>query len=1023
MCRTIIAGFSCFSILSAVLAVSASELKIDFQNSGRSLSEGLDPAYTPWSTNQTWLATGANAISNTFGGVLIRFRRVDTFGTTLKSGYWKEGITTAAYNAKLVNDGILADSDNGGNSGAQIEMLIRGLSAGPHTLQTYHNTFPNPASYTFSPLNILVNGVQVVTNLPVSNRVTNNADAAYSYLQFTAVAGQDVVVLFKADTSNASITDKNVYINGFEIDTPYAANQASRPYPLDREGHANADGGSLVLAWNAASNAISHDVYFGTDSNAVKTATHASPEYKGNQTGTNYSASGLSSLATYWWRIDEVDGSGFVTTGNLWNFRPRHLAFPGAEGYGRFARGGRGGIVVEVTNTNDSGPGSLRAALENNSLGPRTVVFTVSGLITLNSNLTINGEFITLAGQTAPGKGICTRGWTFGMSGGDDVIIRHIRSRPGNISSNTINGSGMASSDHCIMDHCSISWGIDEEMSTRNSQNVTLQRVLISEALNIAGHDHYEPGYPHGFAATIGGDTGSFHHNLLAHCQGRNWSMAGGLDGGGYFAGRLDIRNNVVYNWRSYATEGGAHEVNFVNNYYKPGAATTNFFFLVAQYGNFPGTQQYYVVGNVMPGYYDETTQTNGRVATTENGGSVPTNYSPWVEAPFFPSYVDTESAGDSYKRVLSDVGCTQPMIDDHDVRVINETLTGTYTYTGTGPYGGFPGLPNSQDDVGGWEVYPNETRPANFDTDHDGLPDWWERMKGLNTNSPSGDFSDANADLVGDEYTELERYLNWLAGLHVDGTNNIPLEIDLSRFTRGFTNNPVHAVSGPVSGTVMLLGDGQTARFTPNGGEETLGSFTFTVTDAEGSSMTNEVGVYIVPGLAGENTAPVFDGVADETVNVGVTVIVTNTATDSDIPAQTLTYSLLAAPTGAILDTNTGVFTWRPTAGFSDTTNSIAVMVTDSGSPNLTATQNFNVTVNMLTPPTVSAAGWNNGVFNLTFDGQTGPDYAVETSTNLVDWSTLLITNSPFMPITIVDPNATDPVRFYRLKVGPPLP
>jgi hypothetical protein len=287
---------------------------------------------------------------------------------------------------------------------------------------------------------------------------------------------------------------------------------------------------------------------------------------------------------TCFWRVDEVNATNGVTKGDLWRFRARHLAFPGAEGYGRFARGGRGGVVVEVTNLNDSGPGSLRDALTGN-YGPRTVVFNVSGLITLESDLIINANnpCITLAGQTAPGKGICVRKYQLGMSGGRDVIIRHIRSRPGNLSGTTLNGSGMSGSDHCIMDHVSISWGIDEELSTRTSKNVTFQRSLISEALNIAGHDNYPPGTKHGYAATVGGDIASLHHNLLAHNEGRNWSLGGGLDANGFFAGRLDIFNNVVYNWGGRTTDGGAHEVNFVNNYYKPGAASSYFYALNAQ--------------------------------------------------------------------------------------------------------------------------------------------------------------------------------------------------------------------------------------------------------------------------------------------------------------------------------------------------------------------------------------------------------------------------------------------------------
>jgi Big-like domain-containing protein len=432
------------------------------------------------------------------------------------------------------------------------------------------------------------------------------------------------------------------------------------------------------------------------------------------------------------------------------------------------------------------------------------------------------------------------------MSGGRDVIIRNVRSRPGNLSGTTLNGSGMSGSDHCIMDHVSISWGLDEELSTRTSKNVTFQRSLISEALNIAGHQNYPPGTKHGYAATVGGDVASLHHNLLAHNEGRNWSLGGGLDASGFFAGRLDIFNNVVYNWGNRTTDGGAHEVNFVNNYYKPGAASSNFYALNAQYDNFPGTQQYYFIGNVMPGHFGTNNQALGRTAS--NGtGTVPTNYSPWVSAPFFPSHATIHTATNAYKLVLSDVGCNQPAIDDHDVRVIRETLNGTYTYTGTGPYGGSPGLPNSQDDVGGWENYPFGQRPANFDSDHDGLPNWWETIKGLNPNSAPNDFSDSNGDPDGDEYTNLEDYLNWLAALHFDCTNGTTLDVDLTAFTRGFTNNsPVYTVSAATNGTVSLVA-GRTARFTPTVSTNALGRFTFTVTDAQGGTMTNTVGVRIL--------------------------------------------------------------------------------------------------------------------------------------------------------------------------------
>jgi hypothetical protein len=507
-------------------------------------------------------------------------------------------------------------------------------------------------------------------------------------------------------------------------------------------------------------------------------------------------------------------------------------------------------VVMEVTNLNDSGSGSLRAAVE--ASGSRTVVFNVSGLITLESKLILHNPYITVAGQTAPGKGFCTRKYNFGMLGAKDEILRHVRVRPGNIAAITLDGMGMASSDHSIIDHCSVGWSIDEAFSSRSAGNITLQRTLISEALNEAGHTNYPPGTQHGYAASIGGMIGSFHHNLLAHCEGRNWSLAGGLDQSGYFTGRLDIRNNVVYNWGHRATDGGAMEVNFVDNYYKPGAATDYFYALNAQYeDNFPGMQRYYFAGNVMPGHFSETNQAAGRIAT---GDYIPTNYLYWVDTPFFESYVDMQSAGDAYKRVLSDVGCNQPVPDDHDIRVLQETRDGTYHYVGSKT--GKPGLPDTQDDVGGWENYPELYRAANWDSDHDGLPDWWEVLLGTNPNSPPGDFSDSNADPDGDGYSNLEDYLNWLAAPHLFCDTNSFVDVDLSQFTLGFTNLPVHAVSSPTNGAVALLGDGKTARLTPTTGFSGLGSFCFTVTDADGSTLTNTVGVAVTSSIPSDLTA-----------------------------------------------------------------------------------------------------------------------------------------------------------------------
>jgi hypothetical protein len=483
------------------------------------------------------------------------------------------------------------------------------------------------------------------------------------------------------------------------------------------------------------------------------------------------------SLLHYAWRVDSVDAQGQVTRGDVWRFRVRHLAFPTAEGYGRFAIGGRGGRVMHVTNLDDAGPGSLREAVE--STGPRTVVFDVSGLISLESKLVFRqeNEFLTIAGQTAPGKGICIRNYTFGGLGARDTILRFIRLRLGNLTGKTMDGVGLASSDHCIVDHCSISWTIDEAFSSRGARNITFQRNLISEALNIAGHSNYGAGSTHGYAGSISGDVGSFHHSLLAHNAGRNWSLAGGIDQANQHAGRLDIRNMVVYNWQHRTTDGGASQVNFVNNYYRPGPASKVKTYLNPQFENPAfGPQQYYVAGNIMEGMAGPEGPTGEFKGMNVRGQQdAPVT----VSKPFFEHHVKTHTAKEAYENVLADVGCNVPMLDDHDKRVIEEVRLGTTTYRGS--KSGLPGLPDSQEDVGAWEDYPEMHRAADWDTDGDGMPNTWETRQGLNPDDPA----DGAADPDGDGYTHLEDYLNWLANGHAPDPHLIenPIAEQMGRF------------------------------------------------------------------------------------------------------------------------------------------------------------------------------------------------------------------------------------------------
>ncbi len=673
-----------------------------------------------------------DAMTSRFGDLAVTLRpgAGSSLATRGNKALVVRGVTLAA-------DGLVA---TGGES-ATIELVIEGLTPGPHRFVGYHHALDDdPGGFAVSI------GEDRVEGLTPSREVNHDDEAASSCIDFVAEEGKPVVVTIAADSG------KDAWLSGFAIDLANPARTALKPHPADLERHADGDSGKVKLSWTPAAGVVSHRVHLATATTPAEARRLLGEAGDSTLAGTPGGSSlevpveENNSLLHHAWRVDSVDANGEVTRGDTWTFRVRHPAFPGAEGWGRFAIGGRGGRVIHVTNLDDSGPGSLREAVE--ATGPRTVVFDVSGLISLKSRLIFKDEnaFLTVAGQTAPGKGICLRNHTFGGIGGKDTIVRFVRMRLGNLEGGR-DGMGLAASDHCIFDHCSISWTIDEAFSSRQAKNITLQRCLISEALNPTGH---------GFAGSIGGDVGSFHHNLLAHNAGRNWSLAGSADQANRHAGRLDIRNMVVYNWGHRTTDGGAREVNFVNNYYKPGPASEVKTYLNPQFEH-PhfGPQQYYVAGNVMEGVCGpEGPEGPFKGVATQGSQEAPVT----VPEPFFESHVTTHTAEEAYDNVLADVGCNVPVLDDHDQRIIREVREGTFTYKGS--RNGLPGLPDHQDDVGGWEDYPEIRRPADWDSDRDGLPGKWERDKGLDPEDPS----DGALDPDGDGYTHLEDYLNWLA-------------------------------------------------------------------------------------------------------------------------------------------------------------------------------------------------------------------------------------------------------------------
>lgn len=434
-------------------------------------------------------------------------------------------------------------------------------------------------------------------------------------------------------------------------------------------------------------------------------------------------------------------------------------AFPGAWGGGMFTTGGRGGKVFAVTNLDDSGQGSLRAALE--AEGPRIVVFQVAGTIKIKKDLNINHPDITIAGQSAPGDGICIAG-TLNINT-HNVIVRHIRVRRGvPVGGQGDDNIGGNPDHHIIIDHCSTSWGMDENISLYRqmrpsldgskrikvpAENITIQWTISSEALDARGH---------AFGGTWGGNPSTFHHNLFACNTARNPSIG--------MSGDFDFRNNVIFNWGHRSMDGGdeTSQVNVINNYYKPGPATKEKIRAVfarieqrsmyspgsawaegewyAKAENRPG--KWYVAGNIMHGNKELINNNWAGMQGPEKIARVNTPFVGWPVAPH-------ETADAAYQSVLAKVGATLPKRDAVDIRVTEMVRYGKTT-TETG-------ILKDISEVGG---YPNLTYDATkvlVDTDGDGMPDTWEEKYNLDSKNSS----DGAIDSDDDGYTNVEEYLN----------------------------------------------------------------------------------------------------------------------------------------------------------------------------------------------------------------------------------------------------------------------
>mgnify|MGYP000400972064 CR=1 FL=1 len=440
----------------------------------------------------------------------------------------------------------------------------------------------------------------------------------------------------------------------------------------------------------------------------------------------------------------------------------QQLAFPTAEGYGKFSKGGRGGVVFEVTNLNDDGEGSLRAAVE--AEGARTVVFRVSGTIDLLSPLIVKNPYLTIAGQTAPVDGICLKRNPL-IIDADHVVIRYIRVRLGNESGEDADAVSSRYVKHLILDHVSASWSVDETMSIYHCDSITVQWCIISESLFNSNHIKGA----HGFGGIWGSNYGSYHHNLIASHGSRNPRMASG-------SGFTDYRNNVLYNGGYNSCYGGENQqagndkfnfsrFNIVANYYKPGPATSpgetswrlvnpSMRKVTSDFG------KWYVDDNVIEGN-EKVTANNWDGGVQPSGGAENIQYvkldEPWEAMP-----INQQTAGEAYLLVLQKAGAVLPQRDAIDDRIIGEVKAGEAAFEGVSykknkklrDTSKKTGIIDSQSDVGGWPILRSTEAP--IDSDHDGMPDEWEEKNKLNKNDPS----DGN-DLADDGYTWLEKYLN----------------------------------------------------------------------------------------------------------------------------------------------------------------------------------------------------------------------------------------------------------------------
>lgn len=424
----------------------------------------------------------------------------------------------------------------------------------------------------------------------------------------------------------------------------------------------------------------------------------------------------------------------------------QQLAFPGAEGFGRFARGGRGGDVYHVTNLADDGAGSLREGIRSAN-GPRTIVFDLSGTILLKSPLLIDKSFLTIAGQTAPGDGICLRDQTFRIKNASHIIVRYLRIRLGDQNKPRPSGPDCINTDdvdHMIFDHITATWGIDGNHDLRRGGNFTLQWSIYAEALNNSLHDEGSHAMLGSFRDLTAGI--SLHHNLFASSRDRHPTLGGSPRTDPKAV--ADFRNNVVYNVEG-ATNLGNCQINIINNYFRRGPNTPKNHLPLAVKAENRGATRVYLAGNLIEGA-SALSQDNRKaidfvrwakgnyLTTTPDEVCVDKEFS--VGAASF----DTQLTREIYETVLAQSGASLAR-DAADARLVQGVRDRTHR------------MIDSQEEVGGWPELKSNLPPS--DRDGDGMPDPWETDRHLDPENKA----DGNQDRDNDGYTNLEEYLNSL--------------------------------------------------------------------------------------------------------------------------------------------------------------------------------------------------------------------------------------------------------------------